>query len=55
MDEDRVAVINVATDIKVLNVTFSSGWTTEDLCIKVSPSETSVFARKRKKCISIVQ
>ncbi|XP_012288894.1 tyrosine-protein kinase hopscotch [Orussus abietinus] len=35
MDEDRVAVIYLTTDTKLLNVAFAAGWTTEDLCIKV--------------------
>ncbi|XP_043290064.1 tyrosine-protein kinase JAK2 isoform X2 [Venturia canescens] len=54
MDEDKVAVIHVLTDIKVLNVSFSSGWTTEDLCIKVckqleiGPAARHLFALRNR-------
>ncbi|XP_012263583.2 tyrosine-protein kinase hopscotch [Athalia rosae] len=35
MDEEKVAVINLSTDAKVINVVYLSEWTAEDLCIKV--------------------
>lgn len=35
MEEDKLAVINVATEVKIINVTYAAGWTAEDLCIKV--------------------
>ncbi|XP_015116546.1 tyrosine-protein kinase hopscotch [Diachasma alloeum] len=35
MEEDKVATVVLVNETKVLSVTFSSGWTAEDLCIKV--------------------
>jgi hypothetical protein len=35
MEEDKIAVISVATEVKIINVTYASSWTAEDLCIKV--------------------
>ncbi|OXU22374.1 hypothetical protein TSAR_007732, partial [Trichomalopsis sarcophagae] len=35
MEEDKLAVINVATEVKIINITYVTGWTAEDLCIKV--------------------
>ncbi|KAK2578134.1 hypothetical protein KPH14_012606 [Odynerus spinipes] len=35
MDSDRLAIVCVATDEKELNVSFTVGWSVEDLCIKI--------------------
>lgn len=43
MEDDKLAVINVATEVKIINITYVTGWTAEDLCIKVS-RQTDLFA-----------
>ncbi|XP_014232207.1 tyrosine-protein kinase hopscotch [Trichogramma pretiosum] len=35
MDNEKIAIVYVALDLKVINVAFSNGWTAEDLCIKI--------------------
>lgn len=35
MEEDKIAIINVATEVKILNIAYATGSTAEDLCIKV--------------------
>lgn len=35
MDEDKTINVYLVIDTKVLNITFATGWTAEDLCIKV--------------------
>ncbi|XP_015589166.1 tyrosine-protein kinase hopscotch isoform X2 [Cephus cinctus] len=35
MEEDRVAIIHLATDTKIINVPFSAGTTAEELCVKI--------------------
>ena len=36
MEEDKIAIVNVATEVKIINIAYASGSTAEDLCIKVS-------------------
>ena len=35
MEENRIAVINVSTEVKIINILYGPGTTAEDLCIKV--------------------
>ena len=35
MEEDKIAIVNVATEDKVISVVYFAGWTAEDLCLKV--------------------
>ncbi|KAJ8678849.1 hypothetical protein QAD02_014636 [Eretmocerus hayati] len=35
MEEDKIALVNVATDVKVINISYAVGYTAEDLCIKI--------------------
>lgn len=39
MEEDKIAIINVATEVKIINIPYATGWTAEDLCIKVRISD----------------
>lgn len=35
MDINRLVIISVVTDEKELNISYTVGWSIEDLCIKV--------------------
>lgn len=43
MEEDRIAVINVAIEVKIINIAYASNSTAEDLCIKVFKYEFCIY------------
>lgn len=42
MEEDRIAIVNVATEVKILHISYAPGWSAEDLCIVVRDYDTTL-------------